>query len=82
MDTNKRLLEIEERLAKMYSGEWSCSANLPFNVDVRKPRPSLSKHDHERLTYWHMDDAIFVLNARQDILFLLDLVKQLTKGDK
>lgn len=75
----KRLEEIAARLEKMYAGEWIASANLPFNVDVRKPRPSLSKHDHKHLTYWHIDDAIFVLNARQDVAFLLDLVKQLTK---
>lgn len=78
----KRLEEIEERVNAMYSGDWVCSANIPFNVDVVKPRPSLSKHDGFRSTYWHVDDALFVLNARQDVLFLLDLVKQLTKGDK
>lgn len=79
MDTKKRLFEIEERLEKMYAGEWTASANLPFNVDVKKPRPSLSKHDDKCPTYWHMDDALFILNARQDVAFLLDLVKQLNK---
>ena len=81
MDTKKRLDEIEKRVNAMYAGEWTCNANMPFNADVVKPRPSLSKHDVSRPTYWHMDDALFVLNARQDVLFLLDLVKQLTKGN-
>lgn len=80
MDIDERLKEIEERVKAMYAGKWVCNGNIPFNVDVVKPRSSLSKHDASRPTYWHMDDALFVLNARQDVLFLLDLVKQLTKG--
>jgi len=37
------------------------SVNYPFYVDLKKPAPSLSKHDDERPTYYRYQDAQFIL---------------------
>ena len=60
---------------KAHPGPWTASGNVPFNVDLCKPRPSLSKHDANRPTYWHVDDAMFVLNARVMLPRLLDALE-------
>lgn len=70
-----RIKEIEERLSKAAEIWGPYVANYPFYASVVKPRGSLSKHD-DRANYWHVDDAIFVANARNDIEYLLKLVKE------
>lgn len=57
-------------------GPWTC--NYPFYVDVKKPAPSLSKHDHDRPTYWKIEDAIFVLEFNPKVVvYLLNEIDQL-----
>ncbi len=73
-----RIEEIKKRLNEVTPGPWGpkWSMNYPFYVDVRKPAPSLSKHDLERPTYWKMQDAIFVASAESDIRYLLELLEK------
>lgn len=75
-DKEKRVKAIKDRLNKV-SGHWDkFYCNYPFYVVVRKPRPSLSKHDLERPEYWSMEDGLFVANAVSDIEFLLSLIEK------
>lgn len=39
----------------------NCSANAPFYIDLQKPRPSLSKHDVDKSTYWNYNDANYIV---------------------
>lgn len=57
-----KLLALRE---KTQVETWTMGANLPFYVVMKKPRPSLSKHDDEQPTYWHCDDAYYVLTAAE-----------------
>jgi hypothetical protein len=73
------LKEIASKATPGPWGEWGC--NYPFYVDVKKPAPSLSKHDSERPTYWRMEDALFVLNFHPGkVLELLDCIEELEKN--
>lgn len=56
------LLKMKE---KTDVANWTMNANLPFYVVMKKPRPSLSKHDDEQPMYWHCDDAYYLLTAAQ-----------------
>ena len=71
------LKEVSERAEAATPGPWVAYANMPFNVDLQKPRPSLSKHDAVKPTYWHPHDALFVLHARTDIPTLLKIIKRM-----
>lgn len=78
MSDSKRLAEIKKRYEDSTPGNWGpYTANRPFYAIVTKPAPSLSKHDEERPTYWKVEDAVFLLGAREDVPFLLDLVDSL-----
>ena len=75
-----KLVEIKERFKKTTQGEWTAYVNYPFYIDLRKPSPSLSKHDSERPTFWSMNDGLFVLNAHNnDIPWLIEEVERLRK---
>lgn len=62
-DLQKAIENFKELMAKVDTRYWEFGANIPFYVDMKKPRPSLSKHDDERPTYWHYDDGSFVAMA-------------------
>lgn len=70
-----KIREIQERLNKVLPTWTAFGGNIPFYVDVQKPRPSLSKHDNERPTYWHYDDGAFVAAAPYDMQFLLEILE-------
>ena len=72
-----KIEQIKERLEKASKelGK-NFSINYPFYCVVEKPRSSLSKHDRERPTYWHMDDGIFVAYARDDIEYLTNRLEK------
>ena len=47
-------------MIKVDTRYWEFNADIPFYVDMKKPRPSLSEHDDKHPTYWHYDDGSFV----------------------
>lgn len=72
---DKYLRECEERVSKCANFP-EATANLPFYVVMNKPRPSLSNSDSKEPTFWHPDDALFVLHARKDIPLLLSMLTE------
>jgi hypothetical protein len=70
---------LREIAAEATPGPWGpWSANIPFNIVVEKPAPSLSKYDHERTNYWRYEDGLFVLYFNPKIaLELLDEIDRL-----
>lgn len=69
-DKRAQFRKFAENATQVWGG-WN--SNAPFYVDVRKPSPSLSKHDEERPTYWRYEDGVFVAAASpKNILELLD----------
>lgn len=74
----KELRKIAEEATQERQTE--CLGNYPFYVDVRKPAPSLSKHDDERPTYWRYQDGVFVLTFDpKTVIMLLDQIEDLEK---
>lgn len=73
----KRLDEIKGITSAATPGPWTAAGNLPFYVDLRKPAPSLSKHDKECPTYWKVADAEFVLMARSVVPELIAEIERL-----
>ena len=75
----KELRKIAEEATPGPWGPWS--ANYPFNVVVKKPAPSLSKHDHARPEYWRYQDGLFVsiFNPKMvlDLLNEIDRLKEI-----
>ncbi len=72
--------QIEKLLAEKTPELWEASSNEPFYIDLRKPAPSLSKHDDIRPTYWLPQDAKFVLwCANGGVQMLLDRIKELNE---
>lgn len=75
--TKEHLEEIEKRATEATPGPWGpYSANIPFYAIMVKPSSSLSKHDNERPSYWRIEDAILVANAREDILILINEIRK------
>lgn len=90
--TDKELKEIKERVDKAASleqwGNTNSTANIPFYVCLKRPRPSLSHDEGEgskeqqnrRESYlYHYDDAVFILNAKKDMLKLIEEIERLIK---
>ena len=73
------LYKLRQIAAAATPGPWGpWTGNYPFNVDVVKPAPSLSKYDNERPTYWRYQDASFVLAFNpKTALELLDRISDL-----
>ena len=77
----KKLREVAEKATPGPWGPWA--GNYPFYVDVRKPSPSLSKHDDTRPTYWRYDDAVFVLQFNPETaIMLLNRIQELENKEK
>jgi hypothetical protein len=69
---SKPLEHIRARWNKA-TKELEGSMNYPFSGSIKKPRPSLSKHDHKHPDqHWHVDDVNFLCGAYQDIGLLLE----------
>lgn len=77
--TSKELKHLRKIAEDATPGPWGpWTGNYPFNVDVVKPAPSLSKHDAKRPTYWRYQDGAFVLAFNpQTALALLDRISDL-----
>lgn len=61
MIDSKDLKDLRKIAEEATPGQWTGTGNYPFYVDIKKPAPSLSKHDRERPTYWRYQDGVFVL---------------------
>ena len=77
-DIQESIKNLKELLKKIEPLPWSgSSSNIPFYVDVKKPRESLSKHDSERPTYWNYHDGIYLLTAAHEVPNLLKYIEEL-----
>ena len=80
VDIKETLKRIEGMLANVKL-PFTGTANIPFYVQLEKPRPSMSKHDSKRPDYWDMDDGYYILacaNYMPEILaHIKDLEEQL-----
>lgn len=75
------LEELKSLIDKVTPSPWGpYSANVPFYADVKKPAPSLSKHDRERPTYWRIEDAQFIAAARDWLPKLIEENEHLQKA--
>lgn len=77
--TLKEKIDHLKQLKDKVTLPFSMSANIPFYVDMRKPRPSLSKHDLKNPTYWHYDDAVYLLACAHLVPELLEELEKLIK---
>jgi hypothetical protein len=77
--TQEDLKFLEEVISKASPKFGPYTSNYPFYADVTKPAPSMSKHDHERPTYWRIEDAVFIAVAREFLPKLVEEVKRLQK---
>lgn len=68
---------LKKALKSIHPLPWEFSANVPFNVDLKKPRASLSKHDDERPTYWHYEDGLYAAIAVNAMPELLSYIEEL-----
>lgn len=74
----KTVEHIKKLLEKTHPLPWkNSSGNIPFYIDLVKPRSSLSKHDSKRPTYWHYDDAAYVLACIHEMPLLLTYIEEL-----
>lgn len=80
-DLQRTIDLLETLLLKIKPLPWEWNGNIPFYIDVSKPRPSLSKHDYDnkRPTYWHHDDGMYASVAIHAIPQLLAEIKRLNK---
>lgn len=81
-NTRMNLDDIEKKAKAATPGPWAnkWSSNYPFYVDVRKPAPSLSKHDAERPTYWRVQDAEYIAAVSPDVV--LKLIERLRDAEE
>jgi hypothetical protein len=72
--------QMQKALENATSGNWTGFSNRPFYSVIRKPGPSLSKHDDTRDTYWRCEDVEFVLLCKNGgVQVLLDHIKFLQR---
>ena len=53
--------DLKKALKKKTETPWTASGNYPFYATLRKPAPSLSKHDKPNDDLWYYPDVTFVL---------------------
>lgn len=77
----EELRKLKDICFKATPGPWGpYRANVPFYAEVNKPSPSLSKHDHERPSYWRIEDAIFIAAASENMLPLINKIESLVSA--
>lgn len=90
MLTDKELAEIKLRCDKAASlEEWAntdSTGNIPFYIHLKRPRPSISHDEGEgtkrqkqlrEYSLYNWNDGIFILNAKSDILKLIEEIEYL-----
>ncbi len=73
-DNIKAIREAMEKIAPL---PWQFAANVPFYVEVTKPRASQSKHDHKRPEYWDYNDGVYLAYCVNMMPELLDYIAEL-----
>lgn len=73
------ITQIEQSLAKIHPLPWKFYANYPFDIQVRKPRESLSKHTEENPCSWHYEDGLYVALIVNTVPKLVEEIKRLNK---
>ena len=79
MTTRQKIERLTALLKKVHL-PWTGGANVPFYVEVTKPRPSMSKHDGTRPTYWGYDDGEYLYCAVNDVPALLARITTLEEA--
>jgi len=77
MRINNTLKYLEDCLKKVEL-PWYATSNVPFYVDIKKPRPSLSKHD-VRPTYWEYNDGCYMMSAVNEMPRILKYIRKLQR---
>lgn len=75
-DTMKK---IKQLLNKIQPLPWHFQGNTPFDVQVKKPRESLSKHTERNPNSWHYDDGEYLALCVNEMPNLLKYVEDLEK---
>ena len=79
MNIEKIIINLKSLLTKAAPLPWTSGGNIPFYVDLKKPRPSMSKHDHKRPTYWDYNDGAYLLYAVNSVPTLISYIESLEK---
>ena len=78
MPIKETIKSLEEYLKKVEL-PWTASANVPFYVNMKKPRPSMSKHDSRCPTYWDYYDGCYALMCANEMPKILEYIKELER---
>lgn len=79
MTIDERITELKKLISKVEL-PWSFDANVPFYVDVKRPRDSLSKHNDKCVTLWHYNDGLYLAMAVNSIRPLIEEIERLRKN--
>jgi hypothetical protein len=80
---NKEIKELIEEFKKDLTKiepleNWTASSNYPFDIQIKKPRHSLSKHTDTRPTSWEYNDGVYMLRAVHSIPKLIAEIERLS----
>ena len=72
------IAHLKELLTNIEPLPWKGGyGNVPFYVVIEKPRPSQSKHDEDRPTYWDWHDGRYAIAAVHAVPMLLEYIEVL-----
>lgn len=68
-------IEGLEKLLSKVELPWPFSGNIPFDIQVKRPRNSLSKHSSKNPCSWHYDDGQYLATAVHEVPKLIAYIK-------
>ena len=68
------ILKLKEQLNKIHPLPWVFPAKYPFDIQVDKPRHSLSKHTDKNKGSWHYDDGLYLATCVNEMPNILKYV--------
>ena len=69
--------KIKQKLTKIHPLPWYFQGNIPFDIEIKKPRESLSKHTEKNPNSWHYDDGEYLALCVNEMPNLLKYIEEL-----
>lgn len=73
----EKLIRIEKLMHQISPLPWEFSANIPFDVQVKRPRESQSKYSSTNPHSWDYSDGIYLANCVNEMPNILKYVWEL-----
>lgn len=82
MKNIKETIKTIKELRAKVTLPWLFPGNYPFDIQVKKPRESLSQHTERMPTSWHWDDGAYLVMCVNEMENLIAAYEELEKENE